>query len=65
MEAGRPLSRLYKDYVVSSLRREMACFQGLMQALEDSDQYEVVYIEETLKGMEIRLRSISRSLNNN
>lgn len=63
MEAIRPLSRLHKDYVVTSLRREMACFQQLMETLESADRYEVVYIEETLKSIENRLRSISRSLN--
>ncbi len=63
MEAVRPLSRLHKDYIVTSLRREMACFQQLMETLESSDQYELVYIEEKLKTIEMRLRSISRSLN--
>lgn len=63
MEPRRPFLSLHKDYVVASLRREMVSFQQLMDTLENSDQYEVDNIEETLKTIEGRLRLISRSLN--
>lgn len=64
MEPRKSIPSLHKDYVVTSLRREMVSFQQLMDTLENSDQYEVDYIEKTLKVIETRLRTISRSLSN-
>ena len=49
MEPRKAISSLHTDYVVTSLRREMVSFQQLMDTLENSDQYEVEYIEDTLK----------------
>ncbi len=56
MEPRKPFSSLHKDYVVTSLRCEMVSFQQLMDTLENSDQYEVEYIEGTLKTIGSRLR---------
>lgn len=62
MEYIRPLSSLYKDYVVRSLRQELVSFQQLVESLENSDQYEAGYLQDSLKTIEVHLRSLSRSL---
>ena len=63
MEPRRPFSSLHEDYAVTYLRSKMVSFKQLMDTLENSDQYEVEYIEDTLKTIGSRLRLISRSLN--
>ena len=58
------MSSLRKDYVASYLRSQMNTLKAVLEAMEDSNSIEDNYANESLKRVEINIRSLRKSLQN-
>ena len=54
------MTSLHKDYLMSNLRSQVATLHTVLYTLENTDQFEFNYLDESLRELERQIRALRK-----
>jgi len=60
----KKLSRLYQDYLASFLRSQLTTLQNVLSSVENSERYDDVYLEESMRRIEHNIHRFRKVCSN-